>query len=130
MHEPTVELLEREVALIDEDLQRIASLTGEGSYLHQLAIDQSPDFIDELHRFLTTHRYARLVQEPHDEAESTAEHPVSPVTYVNPEFIHNGLKQIADLKYFIRLYTERTGREVIIMQTDYSNDPNHQLRSR
>lgn len=122
MHEPTVELLERESALTDEDLQRIASLTGEGSYLHQLALDQSPDFTDELHRFLTTHRYTRLIQEPHDEATLTAEQPVPPVTYVNPEFIRNGLRQIADLKHLIQLYTNRTGSEVIIMQTDYSRE--------
>lgn len=117
-----MELLERDLALSDEDLQRIASLTGEGSYLHQLALEQSPDFIDELHRFLTTHRYARLTQESHDEAEPTAEQPVPLVTYVNPEFIHNGLRQIVDLKHLIQLYADRTGSEVIVMQTDYSRN--------
>ena len=127
MHEPTGESGEYESKITNVDLQHIASITGEGSYLHQLAVDQSPDFIDELQKFLSTHRFTQAVQDlgdagPDSEGRDKQPRQLPEITYVNPEFIFEGLKHIADLKHLIKIYTERTGNQAIIMQTDFSRD--------
>ncbi len=127
MHEPTGEFDENEGKLTDVDLQHITSITGEGSYLHQLALDQSPDFIDELQKFLSTHRFTQAVQDlddtqPDTEGRDKPPRELPAITYVNPEFIFEGIKHIADLKHLIKIYTERTGNQAIIMQTDFTRD--------